>query len=341
MRRAGGETSILTGWTAARVGIALLAFVVLGVAACGQPGVSDVQAFRGARLIDGDGTVLAERGVVIVRDGRIVVVGDEVDTPVPDGARVTDLPSRTMMPGFVNAHGHVADTQGLESGPEHYTESNLLRQLRQYADYGVTTVVSLGGDGDAGFALRDGSVGPLDRARVFVAGPVITAATPEDARREVRDLAARRPDFVKFRVDDNLGSTQKMPIEVAGAIIDEAHAQGLRAAAHIFYLEDAKALLRAGIDLIAHSIRDQPVDDELVTLLRERDICVSPTLTRELSTFVYERGPSFFGDSTRRRWASPARTPNISSMPESVWRSAPTPDRPRAFRVTSSTSRWS
>ena len=67
-------------------------------------------------------------------------------------------------------------------------------------------------------------------------------------------------------------------------------------AAHVFYLEDAKGLLEAGVDLIAHSVRDQPVDDALIGLLRERSVCVSPTLTRELSTFVYAERPAFFDD---------------------------------------------
>jgi imidazolonepropionase-like amidohydrolase len=280
--------------------------MLLGAAACAPLETTGVEVFRGARLIDGDGAVLAERGVIVVRDGRITAVGHEGDIDVPDGAEIIEVSNRTMLPGFVNAHGHVADTRGLESGPEFYTEANLVRQLQQYARYGVTTVMSLGGDGDVGFALRDQSVGPLDRARVFVAGPVIAAATPEDARLDVRALAQRRPDFVKFRVDDNLGTTEKMPIAVATAIIEEAHALGLRAAAHIFYLEDAKALLLAGVDLIAHSVRDQAVDDELVTLLTDRSVCVSPTLTREVSTFVYGSEPDFFSDPFFAAAADPA-----------------------------------
>jgi imidazolonepropionase-like amidohydrolase len=201
------------------------------------------------------------------------------------------------MPGLVNAHGHLADTQGLQTGAQFYTEANLVAQLKRYASYGVTTVVSLGGDGPAGFALRDRNDQPgLDRARIFVAGPVITAATPEAARKEVDRVAAMKPDVIKIRVDDNLGSTTKMPLEVARAVIEQAKTHNLRVAAHIFYLEDAKALVRAGAALIAHSVRDLPVDDELIKLLKERNVCVCPTLTREVSTFVYESEPDFFKD---------------------------------------------
>jgi imidazolonepropionase-like amidohydrolase len=210
--------------------------------------------------------------------------------------RVVDLAGRTVIPGLINAHGHVGDTSGLEANPRFYTEANLVRQLRQYARYGVTTVVSLGGDGEIGMRLRDQSAGPLDRARLLVAGPVVTAATPDDARAEVDRVAAMHPDFIKIRVDDNLGTTRKMPLDVARAVIEQAHAHGLPVAAHIFYLADAKALVRAGANLLAHSVRDQAVDEELIELLRTRRVCLVPTLTRELSTFVYESEPDFFRD---------------------------------------------
>ena len=263
------------------------------------------QVFRNARLIDGDGTVIAERGVLVVRDGHIVAAGNAATAPA--GAQTIDLAGRTVIPGLINAHGHVADTQGLQTGPQFYTEANLVAQLRRYASYGVTTVVSLGGDGPAGFGLRDRQEQPgLDRARIFVAGPVITAATPEAARKEVDRVAAMKPDLIKIRVDDNLGTTTKMPLEVARAVIEQAKTHNLRVAAHIYYLDDAKALVKAGAAFIAHSVRDQPVDAELIALLKERNVCVCPTLTRELSTFVYESEPDFFKDPFFLKSADPA-----------------------------------
>jgi imidazolonepropionase-like amidohydrolase len=260
--------------------------------------------FRNARIIDGDGRLITPKGNLVVANGKIVSVAGSA---VPTSGESIDLAGKTIIPGLVNAHGHVADTQGLQTGAQFYTEANLVAQLRRYASYGVTTVVSLGGDGPAGFALRDRNAQPgLDRARVFVAGPVITAATPEAARKEVDRVAAMKPDVIKIRVDDNLGATTKMPLEVARAVIEQAKTHNLRVAAHIFYLEDAKALVRAGAAFIAHSVRDLPVDDELIKLLKERDVCVCPTLTREVSTFVYESEPDFFKDPFFLKGAEPA-----------------------------------
>src|SRR5205814_10635414 len=131
------------------------------------------------------------------------------------------------------------------------------RNLHTYAAYGVTTVQSLGDEPPAIFAARDSqAVRTLDRSRVFVAGPVLAPASPGEARELVRRDAALKVDVVKIRVDDNLGTTAKMSPEIYRAVIDEAHQLGMRVAVHLFYLADAKAVLAAGGDLIAHSIRD-------------------------------------------------------------------------------------
>jgi len=87
-----------------------------------------------------------------------------------------------------------------------------------------------------------------------------------------------------------------MAPEIYKAVIDESHKKNMRAAVHLFYLEDAKNVLDAGADFIAHSIRDKDVDDAVIAMLKRRDVCVCPTLTREVSTFVYETTPPWFSD---------------------------------------------
>jgi imidazolonepropionase-like amidohydrolase len=71
-------------------------------------------------------------------------------------------------------------------------------------------------------------------------------------------------------VDDRNGKYKKLTPELSRAIIDEAHKHGLRVTAHIYYLDDAKALVRAGLDAFAHGVRDKEIDDELVTLIKAR-----------------------------------------------------------------------
>lgn len=263
------------------------------------PAGEGVLAFTGARLVDGTGAPPVEDAVLLVWDGRIHAVGPARAVDIPRGAREIPLGGRTVIPGLINGHGHVGTIPGLPSAAE-YTRETLEEQLLRYARYGITTVVSLGGDGPAGIELRDeqeaATWGPA-RSRLFVAGPVLDPATAEEVPALLDEVAALGVDWVKIRVDDQLGQRPPMSPEVYGAVIREAHARGLPLAAHIVRLEDAKGILRAGGDLLAHSVRDLPVDQELISMLRETGVCLSPTITREISTFVFAERPDFFDDS--------------------------------------------
>jgi imidazolonepropionase-like amidohydrolase len=251
-------------------------------------------AFVGGRVIDGTGRVI-DNGTVVVSGATIAAVGP-ASTPVPAGASRVDLKGKTILPGLINAHGHVPATTGLRTDPASYTRANLLRQLRTYAMYGVTSVFSLGDDQAAGFALRDENASAVDRARIFVAGAVIGGTTAEEAREATAKVVAMKPDLLKIRVDDNLGSSRKMPEPAWRAVIEEGDKLKLPVAVHIYYLADAKATLAAGADLIAHSVRDVPVDDDFINALKSRDVCYSPTLTREISTFIYDSTPPWVDD---------------------------------------------
>jgi len=257
-------------------------------------------ALVGATIIDGTSAAPIENGVLVISDGRVRSIGPASDVSIPDGAQIIEVNGKTVIPGLINAHGHVGNTIGLESGE--YNRANLLRQLGLYARYGVTTVFSLGGDAEQGFALRDEQEhADLNRARLFVAGDVITGNSEEQIRQRVNGVADLGADYVKVRVDDNLGRTPKMPRPLFEALVDQAHTRRLPVAVHLFYLEDARHALRAGADLIAHSVRDQPVDQDFISQLREQEVCYIPTLTREVSTFVYEDVPDFFADPFFRK----------------------------------------
>jgi imidazolonepropionase-like amidohydrolase len=255
---------------------------------------SGVQAFTGATLVDGSGARI-EHAVLIVRDGRVASAGRSDAVSIPKDARQVPLAGKFVSAGLISAHVHVSDVQGL--APRAYTDENTRRQLGVFARYGITTVLSLGGEQRPGFAARDAQgTAALDRSRIYLSGEIVVGKTPEQARQMVASVAESKPDIIKIRVDDNLGTSTKMTPEVYRAVIDEAHRRGLRVAAHIFYLEDAKDLLRAGVDMIAHSVRDKDIDDEFIGMMKARNVPYCPTLTREISTFVYESSPAFFTD---------------------------------------------
>ena len=265
-----------------------------------------LQAFVGAQIIDGTGGAPITDGVLVVRDGRIEAVGAGDTVAVPADAEQIDVTGRTIIPGLINAHGHVNNVRGLDQVD--YTEEQVESQLALYARYGVTTVFSLGGDGPEGVIVRDRqrNDSKLDHARFYLSGNIPTGPTPEEAVEQATAAAEMGADILKIRVDDNLGATAKMTPETYQAVINTAHDRNLRLAAHLYYLADAKGLLEAGADLLAHSVRDVEVDDELIALLRDSGVCYCPTLMREVSTYVYDSRPEWVDDPFFTQEVDPA-----------------------------------
>jgi imidazolonepropionase-like amidohydrolase len=267
--------------------------ILCSLADSGQ--AATLKAFVGATILGGGDLSATPNATVVVRDGIVEAVGPASTVKPPSGAEIIKLPGKFIIPGLISTHVHVSDVQGVR--PPAYTDENTQRQLGVFARYGITTVWSLGGEKEPAYKARDSQNTPtLNRTRIYLAGDVITAKTPEQARLMVSKVAATQPDIIKIRVDDNLGTTPKMPPDVYRAVIEEAHRRNLRVAVHIFYLDDAKALLRAGADVIAHSVRDKDIDNEFISLMKERKVPYCPTLTREVSTFIYESKPAFFSD---------------------------------------------
>ncbi len=182
------------------------------------------------------------------------------------------------MPGLVNAHGHAADATA--------------ETLQVFVRYGVTSVFSLGGEDASHITFRDAQdpVNPRE-ARLHVAGAVQEHQSAEAAVAGVARMKALDVDIVKARVQ--MGS---MPEAAYSALIAEAHRQDLKVAAHMYTLADAKGLVRNGVDVLAHSVRDAPVDTELLALMQQNDTCYIPTLARDVSTYIYESIPDFFSE---------------------------------------------
>jgi len=263
----------------------LLLIGSLFAAACSAP-VTDqaptatgVTVFEGARLIVGDGSAPIEDAAFIVSDARFVQVGKKGDLQVPAGAARVDLTGKTVMPAIVDTHTHLA-----------VTREGLIDHLQRKAYWGVGAAMSLGQDtGDVAFQVREETI--PNAARFRTAGRGLTMPEPgrtdapywvssdAEARKAVQELAARKVDLVKIWVDDRNGMYKKLTPALYGAIIDEAHKNGLRVTAHIFDLEDGKGLMRAGIDAFAHSVRDKDIDAEGLALFKERsNIVVDPNL---------------------------------------------------------------
>ena len=253
--------------------------------------------FEGARVLTGERRPPIEDGAFVVNDGRITAVGPRGTIKAPAGATVIDVRGKTIMPAIVDAHSHLGYTDvrtGITAAAS-YTRDNLIDQLRRYAYYGIAATLSLGLDrGEIPYQLR---ASPAAGAALFLtagrgiampnAGPnadywkdaAYGVTTEAEARAAVREVAGKKVDIVKIWVDDRNKTVTPLPPSLYRPIIAEAHSRGLRVVAHVFYLADAKALLRAGIDGFAHGIRDLEVDDEIMTLFKQRpQVFVIPNL---------------------------------------------------------------
>lgn len=253
--------------------------------------------FTNGAIWDGVSDSLLVDHAVIVENGKIRNVMAVNDPAFPSRGEIIDLEGGFLIPGLINAHGHVGVAMGLVADASAHTGDNVVYQLRLYARYGITSVASMGDEPIHAFLVRDQiDSAQIPMARFTLAGRVLYAESPEGAEAEVSELMALNPDWTKLRVDDALGRREKMSEETYRALISASHAVGVPIAAHIVTLEDAKGVLRAGADLLGHSVRDQAVDQELIDLMLENEICMTPTLTRELSTFIYSERPDFFDD---------------------------------------------
>jgi imidazolonepropionase-like amidohydrolase len=296
--------------------------------------------FEGARLIAGDGSAPVEGSAIVVVDDRIEQVGRRGQVRVPDGARRIDATGKTIMPALIDAHSHLGytDVKRMTTSAANYTRDNLVDHLRRYAYYGIAATMSLGVDrGELPYELR---AMPVPGAALFRtagrglalpnAGPgadyrkdaAYGVTTETEARARVRELAARKVDFVKIWVDDRDGTVPKLPPALYRAIIDEAHAQHVRVVAHIFDLADAKALLRAGIDGFAHGVRDRDVDEEFLALIAARpDVFVIPNLpdreTDDDYAWLAETVPA--AEIARLRAARASRTPAAARQAQDLY----------------------
>jgi imidazolonepropionase-like amidohydrolase len=260
---------------AAAVAVGLVLGCGAGTALAQAPTVT---VFEGARVIVGDGRAPIENATLVVDGARITQVGAAADVRAPAGATRVNLAGKTVMPMIIDTHTHLSTTR-----------DKLTRDLKQRAYYGVSAALSMGTDG---FDLLDmrGQSQP-GTARYFSAGRGITRPEPgretapywidsaAEGVKAVEELAAKKVDIVKVWVDDRDGKYKKLTPDIYGPIINAAHERGLRVTAHIVTEDDAKGLMRAGIDAFAHGVRNKDIDDETVALFKQRpNLVLTPNL---------------------------------------------------------------
>jgi imidazolonepropionase-like amidohydrolase len=262
--------------------------------------IAQTTALTRATVIDGSGAAPMRDYTIVMERGRIREMGPSSSVKVPAGATVVDLTGKFIVPGIINAHGHVASET---AEPE----------LRQYALYGITTAVNQGTDkGDALVKIkREQQAGNLRGARVMTTmwrfDPNPDVATPEQARAKVDEIVAQGADLVKVWVEGQYGTRAKIAPDVRIAVLDQARKHGKVTTTHIYEIEDARMMIEAGVNILAHAVRDREVDAGFIALMKQRNITLIPTLTRDEGLIAYAHTPPWIEEEFFRKSVPPER----------------------------------
>jgi imidazolonepropionase-like amidohydrolase len=257
-------------------------------------GPSGAVLYEGGRLIVGDGSAPIEGGALVVQNARITAIGRQGNVKAPAGAARVDLAGKTVMPTMINVHVHIGYEGYTTWGAENYTPRNVLDHLQREAFYGTAVTQSVGSSPtDASIQFqRDQQAGKFPPAsRYFFmpgmapvgGGPdavlreatsalrvINEVSTAQEARAAVQAMANKKIKSVKIWVDDRRGTYPKMTPEVYHAVIDEAHKHQMMVHAHATTLLDQKAVVRAGADVLVHLVQGEKLDEEYLTLLKEK-----------------------------------------------------------------------
>jgi len=283
---------------------ALLASALAGAAP------APVTVINGATIIhpSKNGAAAVEEGTTIVIAGdKIQLAGRGITLELPQGAKIIDGRGKFVIPGLVDSHVHFFQSGNLYTRPDAadfnavvpYAQEVARNKARLDATFkiwlanGVTGVADVGGP-FWNYDVRDRAVATAAAPRMVVAGPLISMiadppldlddppiiriGSPEEARALAERELKRNPDFIKVWFIHQEGDDLAKQEAIVKAAGDAAHAAGKRLAVHATELLVAKAALRAGADILVHSVFDEPVDDEFIALLKERHALYCPTL---------------------------------------------------------------
>ena len=219
----------------------LLAYSFLAclLSLCAANLVAQDLAITNARVIVGNGTVI-NSGTLIVRGGRIVSVS--AGAANTQGLKTIDAKGMSAMPGYIDGHRHV------NTGP------NEKVQMQQLLEAGYTTILSGGGPAEGNMTLRDHiDKGVINGPRIIPSGSIRLNSTPDEARAEVRKIAAMGIKFTgEIALTPKPGPSAK-ELETLRAIVDESKKAGVLVQVHAVSPQAMMAAVDAGVPLLVHT----------------------------------------------------------------------------------------
>jgi imidazolonepropionase-like amidohydrolase len=241
-------------------------------------------ALVGGTLIDGRGGPVVRDSVVLMRDGRIETVGAVAATPVPAGYQRISAEGMTVLPGLWDLHTHLQYSAHTDLGAWNarylpQMETVIMPAIaRQLLMAGITSARDAMAPLDPVLRVRDRIArGDIPGPTMYVAGALLEhappagldsfrwgVAGPADARAKVNRLADTGVNLIKLLCVPDLAQ------EEATAIVEQAHARGLKVAAHGRTDDEIRKCLAAGVDDFQHLGIQAVLPDDIVTAIRER-----------------------------------------------------------------------
>jgi imidazolonepropionase-like amidohydrolase len=256
---------------------------------------------KAARVLDvGKGSYI-ESGGIWIEGERVKEVGRfaEIQAHAPKGAQLIDLSQFTVLPGLIDCHTHIMAR--IPPGEDGYivnlaTKSQAFRALegaydaRITLEAGFTTIrdVESEGSGYADVALRDAinqglAIGPrmqvatraiaaLGQYNPFGISPDLVdfptgaqmVSGVEEARRAVREQLGHGADLIKVYAD---WDHPTLTVDEMRVVVEEAHKQGRKVAAHAYFPDGIRNALNAGVDSIEHGTF---ADRQTLELIKEK-----------------------------------------------------------------------
>lgn len=311
----------LIGFVQMLIGAAIVAFVLVKYLARPKKNKQNEAVIKNVHIIVGDGSELENRNVYI-KNGRIEKISSE---PIePKNVRVIDGTGKTLMPGLIDSHIHI---QGINSRSDEDSDRFLAEEVpaifsERILPYGITTVKDLCAPRRFIYKLRDKlRSGEITGPELLVVGPNFTApdghpastlggdnpwmrkeladevSSPEEVSRAIAELKAAGVDFLKMTYQggdywyfDKKLEIGKLDKSLMEQIIREGKENGLKTTAHVFYKEDVRDLLNAGIYGIEHGVLDEALSasDDLIGLWKKSGAYFVPTV----NAMTYEKDPN-------------------------------------------------
>ena len=284
------------------------AVVLIFFVACSIHAGASNKAIVGGSVVNPDGAPSLKNAVILIKDNKIIQIGKPGKVKIPQDAEIIDIQGKWVIPGLIDSHIHFFQSGGIYTRPDvidlrnyvPYVEKELNQVKKQLPDTfarylrcGITSVVDMGGP-FWNFEVRE-IAGQTDLApRVEVAGPLISTYQPEalttddppiikvntieEALALVHKQIEKKTDFIKIWYIVRSGQKPEDHLPLVKTIVEESHKNGFRVIVHATQLETAKAAVKAGADILAHSVSDKIVDNEFIKLLKKRKVIYSTTI---------------------------------------------------------------